>query len=100
MARLQFCTNASSWANLQFRVYTSTAVAWKEFSTAIKEAYIPPDTVTRLKTDCKQLEINKCKCVSTFGKYFLEDQYQLEPNVILSAKQLHDSYHVKLDSNT
>jgi hypothetical protein len=54
-ALLQFRDKAAVWANHRFPAHASAGVAWKDFSVAVKEAFIPPDTVTRLKRDWESL---------------------------------------------
>ena len=48
---LQFDDNAAVWANHWFPAHASADIAWEDFSAAVKEAFIPPDAVTRLKRD-------------------------------------------------
>jgi hypothetical protein len=45
-ALLRFCDKAAIWANHRVPAYASAAVTWGDFSTAVKEAFIPPNAVT------------------------------------------------------
>jgi hypothetical protein len=54
-ALLQFRDKAAVWGNHRFPGHTSAGVAWEDFSAAVKEAFIPPDALTRLKRDWESL---------------------------------------------
>jgi uncharacterized membrane protein YgcG len=99
VALLQFRDIDAVWANHHFLAYASAAVTWEDISTAVKEAFIPPDTVTRLKWDWESLPIKGGKCVSAFNECFRVLQHHLEPHVPLSDERLRDSYQFKLESN-
>jgi hypothetical protein len=46
-ALLQFCDKVAIWANNRFPTYTSAGLVWKHFSTVVKRAVIPPNTMKR-----------------------------------------------------
>jgi hypothetical protein len=56
-ALLQFRDKVAVWANHCFPAYASTGVTWEDFSAAVKEAFIPPDAVTRLNRNWESLRI-------------------------------------------
>jgi len=51
VALLQCHNQAAVWVNHPFAVHASAGVAWEDLSTPVKEAFIPPNAVTRLKHD-------------------------------------------------
>jgi hypothetical protein len=59
-ALLQFRDKAAVWGNHRFPAHTSAGVAWEDFSAAVKEAFIPPEALTRLKRDWESLCIKGC----------------------------------------
>jgi hypothetical protein len=66
----QFYDKVAVWANHRFPAYATTTVTWEDFSTAVKEAFIPPDAVTRLKHNWESLGIEGGERVSTFNECF------------------------------
>jgi hypothetical protein len=98
-ALLQFRDKAAVWANHRFPAYASAGVTWEDFTTAVKEAFIPPDAVTRLKRDWESLRIKGGERVSAFNERFRVLRHQLEPHAPLSDERLRDSYQFKLETN-
>jgi len=70
MALLQFRKKAAVWANHRFLAHASAGVAWEDFSAAVKEAFIPPNAVTRLNWDWELLRIKGGGSVSGFNVCF------------------------------
>jgi hypothetical protein len=99
VALLKFCDKTAVWANHGFLVHASAGVAWEDFSAAVKEAFIPPDAVTRLKQDWESLCMKGGERASSFDEGFRVLRHQLEPHAPLSVKLLRDSYQFKLESN-
>jgi hypothetical protein len=80
-------------------VHASTGIAWEDFSATVREVFIPPDTVNRLKLDWELLQIKGGEHVSACDERFRVLRRQLEPHVPLSDERLRDSYQFKLESN-
>ena len=99
VALLQFRDKAAVWANHQFPAHASAGVAWEDFSAAVKEAFIPPDAVTRLEQDWESLWNKRGERVSAFNERFKVLQHQLGPHAPLPDECLRDSYQVNLETN-
>jgi hypothetical protein len=89
-ALLQFRDKAAVWANHRFLLDPSAGVAWEDFSAAVKEAFIPPDTVTRLKWDWDSFCMKGGERVSAFNERFRVLRHQLEPHAPLCDERLRD----------
>jgi hypothetical protein len=89
-ALLQVRDMAAVWANHQFPAHASAGVAWEDFSAAVKEAFIPPDAVTRLKRNGESLYIKGGKHVSGFNECFRVLRHQLDPHAPLCDERLRD----------
>jgi hypothetical protein len=69
-ALLQFRDQVAVWANHWFPAHPSAGVAWEDFSATVKEAFIPPDAVSRLKQDWQSLRIKVGERVSALNEPF------------------------------
>ena len=69
-ALLQLCDKAAVWANHRFPAHASAGIAWEDFSAAVKQVFIPPDAVTRLKQDWGLLSMKGDEHVSAFNERF------------------------------
>jgi hypothetical protein len=69
-ALLQFRDKAAVWANHWSPAHASAGIAWEDFSATVKEAFIHPDAVTRLKRDWESPRIKGGKRVSAFNERF------------------------------
>ena len=98
-ALLQFHDEGAVWANHRLPAHASAGIAWEDSSAAVKEAFIPPDAVTRLKWDWESLQIIGGERVWALNDHFRVLRHHLEPHAPLSNKRLHDSYQFKLASN-
>jgi hypothetical protein len=99
VALLHFRDKAAVWANHNFPVYACADVTWEDFSATVKEAFIPPDAVTRLKRNWESLGIKGGKHMSAFNQCFQLLRHKLEPHVPLFDKCHSNSYQFKLERN-
>jgi hypothetical protein len=99
VAQLQFRNKAAVWANHCLPAHASAGVTWEDFSTAVKEVFIPSDAVTRLKRDWESLHIKGGERVSAFNTCFQVLPHWLEPHAPLADERFRDSYQIKLESD-
>jgi len=98
-AFLQFRGKAAVRANHRFPAHASAGLAWEDFSATVKEAFIPPDALTRLERDWESLPVKVGQRVSAFNEHFRVFRHQLEPHAPPSNECLRNSYQFKLESN-
>ena len=95
----QLDNNAAVLANPQFQAYASAGVAWECFPTAVKGAFIPPNTVTRLKMEWESPQIKQGKYILTLTECFWVHECQLELHVPLCNEHLYDPSQLSLETN-